>query len=347
MSDVVVAIRLRALGDVVLVTPALRALAAGHPDAEVHAVTDPRYVALLEGAPGVAKVWPLERTNAGSLRLVRELRRHRVRVAVDFFGNPRSALVASRIGATRVLGYALRGRERAYHATVPREERPAPGRREYAAATHVRLAVAAGGRANGLDARLPLSDDARGRAEALLRAACVDEPARTIGLVAAGTWATKTWPVSHVAMFARRLASVGRSLLLLSGPGEEGVTRRLAALVPGMRVLPPCDVAAMVGVLARLGAVVGTDSGPRHVAAAFGVPTFAWFGPTHPDTWNPPGERHAYWGTTLPCRACDLTVCPHWNCLPGLDPARASALVLDHLERHGRSAADLGPAARA
>ncbi len=347
MSEIVVALRLRALGDVVLTTPALRALARGHADAELHVVTDPRYVPLLEGAPGVARVWPLERTSAASLRLIGEFRRHRVRAAVDFFGNTRSALVATRCGARRVHGYALRGRARAYHVTVPRELRPATDRREYAAAVHVRLAESAGGVADGLEARLPLAPRAREEAERLFAAAGVDAPERTIGLVAAGTWPTKTWPVSHVAVLARRLAAAGQPLLLIGGPGEEGVRRRLVALAPELRVLPDCEVAAMVAVIARLRALVGTDSGPRHVAAAFGVPTYSWFGPTHPDTWNPPGAAHGFWRTALPCRACDLTRCPHWNCLPGLDPNRAGDLVLAHLERHGRPAADLGPAARA
>ncbi len=122
----------------------------------------------------------------------------------------------------------------------------------------------------------------------------------------------------------------------MAGPGEERVTAALAALAPGARVLPPCGTGALAAVLERLGAVVGTDSGPRHLAAALGLPTFGWFGPTHPDNWNPPGPAHGYWWTDLPCRGCDRTVCPHWSCLPALAPERAGDLVLAHLERHGR-----------
>jgi ADP-heptose:LPS heptosyltransferase len=162
----------------------------------------------------------------------------------------------------------------------------------------------------------------------------VREPARTVGLVAAGTWGTKTLPVAHTARCAHRLRAADVPMLLLAGPGEEGVTATLAALVPGLPVLPPCDVATMVAVIARLRAVIGTDSGPRHVAAALGVPTFAWFGPTHPDTWNPPGDAHGFWWTPLPCRGCDRTACPHWNCLPGLHPDAAADAALAHLERH-------------
>ncbi len=125
-------------------------------------------------------------------------------------------------------------------------------------------------------------------------------------------------------------------VLLVAGPGEEAVSGALSRLVPGLAVLPACDVPTLAGVIARLEGLVGTDSGPRHLAAALGVPTFAWFGPTHPDNWQPPGEAHAFWWTPLPCRGCDRTACPHWSCLPGLAPEDAAARVLAHLERHGR-----------
>ena len=145
-------------------------------------------------------------------------------------------------------------------------------------------------------------------------------PARTVGLVAAGTWATKTWPVSHAALLARRLLEAGRDVVLMTGPGEAAVAGSVLRFAPGVRALPPCDVTGIAGVIAHLEAVVGTDSGPRHLAAALDVPTFAWFGPTHPDTWQPPAIVTA---TGVPrCRAagCDRVACPHWSCLPALAP---------------------------
>jgi len=345
-DEAVLAIRPRTLGDVVLTTPALRALKRGHPDAALEVVTEPRYAGLLEGLEGVARVWPLERSLGGTLALARALGRRRYRVAVDFFGNSRTAFLAIASRARLTAGYDLRGRRFAYRRRVPRTLAPAAGRREYAAATHVRLAIAAGGIEDGLEPRVAIPPAARARATALL--AGIGAAGRgTIGLVAAGTWAAKTWPRAHAAVLARRLIEAGHRVLLITGPGEGALADALAALAPGIAILPPCDVATLAGVIAGLGAVVGTDSGPRHLAAALGVPSFAWFGPTHPDTWSPPGAIHGAWWTELPCRGCDRTACPHWNCMPGLAPEHAAGLVLRHLETHGRSPSDLGPAARA
>lgn len=333
----ILAIRLRAMGDVVLTTPAFASLAAGHPGAPLHVLTEARFAPLLEGLPHVARVWRIERTTASTVRTALALRREKFAIACDFFGNSRSAFLARASGAARVFGYALRGRERAYDTTVPRELRRADGGREHASAVHLRLARAAGGADVALTPQVALAPAAIAQAQALLAQAGVQQAARAVGLVAAGSWGTKMWPLANSAVLARRIVESGREVLVIAGPGEDGLTRRLAALAPGVRVLPPCGVAALAAVIARLGAVVGTDSGPRHLAAAFGVPSYAWFGPTHPDTWNPPGALHGFWRTSLPCRACDRTACAHWNCLPGLSPEHGAQLVLAHLAEHARA----------
>ena len=346
MKGSVLAIRLRALGDVVLTTPALRALKRGYPEAPLEVVTEQRFAPLLEGLADIDRVWPLERSARSTLELIASLKRRRYGLAVDFFGNPRSALITTLCGAAHTVGYDVRGRRFAYGTRVPRTLSPDQGRLEYAAASHVRLAVAAGGRADGLHASIALSASAREAAERILEQAGL-EPRATVGMVAAGSWSTKTWPLANAALLARSLMSAGWSVLHLGGPEDERVAARLTHITPAIVTLPPCDVGVMAAVIARLGAVVGTDSGPRHVAAALGVPTFSWFGPTHPDNWSPLGEEHAFWRTSLPCRGCNRTSCPHWNCMPGLTPALAAELVLDHLGRHASPLADLGTAAGA
>jgi len=348
VSERILTVRLRALGDVVLMTPALRALKRGRPDAEIDVVTDSRYAALLEWLPEVSHVWPLERSSRSSWGLAARLRKRRYEWALDFFGNPRSAMLVRLSGARATAGFDLRGRRYAYRVRVPRDAPGPGGRREHASAAHLRLAGVAGAVPDGEPARLEAPPMALEQGAQRLREAGVTRPARTVGLVAAGTWPTKTWPVSHAALLARVLIESGRDVALVTGPGESAVADTVLRFAPGTLTLPPCDVAGLAGIIAHLEAVVGTDSGPRHLAAALGVPTFAWFGPTHPDTWQPPGDRHGYWRSPLPCAGCDRVACPHWSCMPALTPDVAARAVLDHLDRtaHG-PAADLRPAAGA
>lgn len=347
MAEAILAIRSRALGDLVLLTPALRALRAGHPGVPLEVLTEARYAPLLEGLSGIDRVWRLERSAAGTLRMAAALRRRRYAWAVDFFGNSRSTLLAVASGARRIAGFDVRGRARFYHVRTPRTVAMPPGRREYAADAHVRLAAAAGGRPDGGGPRLDLTAESRAAGARALAEAGVGDPGRTVGIVAFGSWPTKSWPLAHATRLVQRLSAAGHPLLLLAGPGEARVAEALRRFVPELRVLPACGPAALAGAVAELRAVVGTESGPRHLAVALDVPTYTWFGPTHPDSWTPRDPRHGYWQTSLPCRACDRTRCPHWNCLPSLDPDDAAHRVLTHLDAHGRPTPRLDPAARA
>ena len=183
MTRRVLAIRPRALGDVVLVTPALRAL-ANIPEAALDVVTERRYAPLLEPLPGIRRVWRSGRTARDAVALARVLRRQRYDVVVDFFGNPRTALLTRASGAALRAGYDLRGRRAAYNLRVPRSVAPPRGEREHAAAVHLRLARAVGGIEDGLGARIAVTAEARAAAERALARCGVVAPKRTVGLVA-------------------------------------------------------------------------------------------------------------------------------------------------------------------
>jgi ADP-heptose:LPS heptosyltransferase len=112
-------------------------------------------------------------------------------------------------------------------------------------------------------------------------------PARFLAIHPGSGSLTKNWPADRFAALAQSL-SPDRPWLLVEGPAEEGTTGVLRA-VPGVVVaatLPPRVVGA---VLATAGLYVGNDSGVSHLAAAWGAPTVALFGPTDAVVWSPVG----------------------------------------------------------
>lgn len=104
--------------------------------------------------------------------------------------------------------------------------------------------------------------------------------------------ALKNWPAARFAQLigAWRRATVRRSWLLCLGPAEGEGPPELRRLEPDLiaRDWRPRSLGAL---LARAGAFVGNDSGASHLAAAWGAPTLALFGPTDPAQWSPCGER--------------------------------------------------------
>lgn len=98
----------------------------------------------------------------------------------------------------------------------------------------------------------------------------------------------KNWPAERFRAAIEALAPP-RPWLLVEGPADElaaGALRSPNSV--SARDLPPRLLGA---VLAQAGLYLGNDSGVSHLAAAWGAPTLALFGPTDPAVWGPVGPR--------------------------------------------------------
>jgi ADP-heptose:LPS heptosyltransferase len=330
----------RAVGDVLLATPALRALRTGFPAAEVHVGLDDVLVPLLARNPHVDRLWCFPRRAATRRRwwqLYRDLARHRFDLVIDLLGSPRTALLARATRAPNRVGWQLRGRGRLYNLRVPRDtDRDGRRRLQYAARVDLDIVARCGVVGPVLDdASLVFVPDPD--AEKRMAAALPDPGRPRVGVAAAGTWQAKTWGVDGFARVADRLVEAGTDVLLLWGPGERGVAEAVQQRmhVPA-RLAPPTDLDELAALLARLDLVISNDSGVRHLATARGTATLGIFGPTSPRTWTPAAGPHAWVRVDLPCLECNRTRCLHHLCMRLLDPDAVAVHALSRLQAQGR-----------
>jgi heptosyltransferase-3 len=101
----------------------------------------------------------------------------------------------------------------------------------------------------------------------------------------------KNWPAERYAALVAAL-SPDRPWLLVDGPADTEAAALLSRL-PSVVVARELPVRILGAVLARAGLYVGNDSGVSHLAAAFGAPTLALFGPSDPRQWSPVGPHVA------------------------------------------------------
>lgn len=315
----ILVIRHRAGGDLLLTTPALRALRAGCPGARIDVIASRGLGALLAGNDDVDRVIEFDRRSAvSSARLYLRLLRGGYDVVLDMVSNPRSAWMTRLTRAPIRIGYDIPGRRHAYSLRVPREPLGADGRPalRYAPEAALDLVRAAGLPARGLELRFETTREASRRiAEWLERAAPGRDPARPlVACLPAGSWPAKTWLPERFSEAMDRLSDAA-TVVWLWGPGEEPLARacrdRMAA--PSL-LAPPGGWQDLGALLERCALLVSNDSGPKHVAVALGVPTVTIFGPTHPATWHPPAGPHtALVAEGLDCLHCNANECP----LPG------------------------------
>lgn len=325
------------VGDVVMATPAVRAVRAAFPAAELLAVCKPYVADVVAGSPWFREVIAFDKKGPRSQRLWtvgRQLRRTGTDAAVLFPNSFRTALVARLGGCRRVVGFARYARgplltDRLRPGTDARGRFvPTPAIDDYN-----RLAVALGTADPGHRMELYTTPADEAAADAVWDRHGLGTFPRVVGLnPGAAFGAAKHWPAESFAALARMLAERhGAGVLVLCGPGERDMARRIAADAGHPAVVSlaanPLSLGLTKAVVRRLALLVTTDSGPRHFAAAFGRPVVTLFGPTHIGWTETYFEKAVHVQKPLPCGPCQQRVCPlsHHRCMRQLTPAEVFA----------------------
>ncbi|MXY48672.1 MAG: glycosyltransferase family 9 protein [Gemmatimonadetes bacterium] len=324
----ILVIKLRATGDVVLATPVIENLKRRFPRARLSFLSEEASADVLRWNPLLDELIVLPLRRWGSLgirgswreqaRFYRNLRQRRFDLVFDLFGNPRSALLTWLTGAPERVGFAFRGRRHAYTTVVTPSGRPG-----HEVLFHLEALEALDIPVTTDRPRVNVPGTAGGKAERWLREHAPD--ARVlIGLNPGGGWAIKRWPPEFFGRLADALIDGhGVDVLVLWGPGEEGLVARVTGAMRNRPlVLPETTLAELGAFLKRCGLLVSNDSAPMHIAAALNVPTVGIFGPTDPRAQGPWGDGHGVVRKeSVDCLGCNRIKCPIGNiCMTTLEP---------------------------
>ncbi len=252
-------IRLRSLGDCVLSTPAIQLLKQARPDLQVAVVVEDRFAAVFED------VLPPE---------ISALREFKPALCLNLHGGPRSAVLTLLSGARFRAGFDIFRPGFVYNTRIPTAQEILGVTRRVHTAEHAAAAMFYLG--------VPISAVPRARmpAPAGRSKYAPDEPYAVIHPLAATP--EKTWPSDNFVALAEYIQSaLGLRPVVVGGQGEDLTPFHQWRTVAG----------APLGEVARLmrdaAFFAGNDSGPAHVAAAFGVPQVVFFGPSDSEVWAP------------------------------------------------------------
>jgi heptosyltransferase II len=320
------------IGDVVMATPAIRALRAHFPTQPLIAVCKPYVADTLAGAPWFDEVVLFDKSGPPERRVwaaLKRLRRHEPETAVLFPNSFRAAALAKLAGCTTIVGFARYGRDfllthRLYAArTHGGEFLPTPMLDDYN-----RIVMKLGVPDPGTRMELFTSVADETQATKVLQNLGLERYDRIIGLNPGGAFgASKHWPTEYFAEVARTLsAEPGTAVVVLCGPTERDEANRIVSLAAKPNVVSlaaaPLSIGLSKAIVKQLALLVTTDSGPRHFAAAFDVPVVTLFGPTHigwTETYFP---KAIHLQKAVPCGPCQQRVCPlgHHRCMTELVP---------------------------
>lgn len=309
----VLVIRLSALGDLVFALPAVHALRHLLPQARVEWLAEDRCAGLPASHPGVDQTlqfpraaWKSARGLPGRMRalggysdyFLKLGERGRYDLVLDFQGNLKSALHLLFLRAGLKLGFdrpaAREGAQRFVGLRVPDPGRVHRCERDmalvralgYRGPTPAAMPWPVSGEAErAVDLRLGhfLSTPARAREGA---------PVVLLHTEVTAYGRDKAWPEEHWQQLAGRLVAEhgARVLLLWDEASRTRVLERVERSGGACGLAPPTPgLEHLMALSDRAAVMVGTDSGPLHLAAYRGTPVVCLFGPTDPVRYAPYG----------------------------------------------------------
>lgn len=304
-------VRFSSMGDIVLTTPAIRALRRAFPEARIDYVTKRQFAGLLTNNPRLTSVHAYDSRSgiAGLRALGREFRGRRYDLLVDLHNNQRTRLLALLARPRRIARYAKYRIRRTLLVKTGLNLYPRPI--EQVPDRYLRPLKPFGVMADHDGLELFPTAAERARAAALLDDAGVAADDLVIGLGPAASFPLKQWPVERFAEVGRELARrYGARIALFGGPDDVELLRPLMSEIPN-RPLLLCGSLTMMesaAALARCALFVGNDTGAAHIASAMGCKVVTIFGPTAEELgFYPYQAASEVVSLPLPCRPCTPT----------------------------------------
>ena len=318
-------VKLGSIGDIVHTLPALAALRAAMPQAEISWVVERRSSEILKDNPLLDRLIEVDtkalrrglmsgETLRAPRQQLRRLRASAFDLALDFQGLLKSASIARLSGARRVFGYSRPGlREPA--SAVLLSKRIAVPRNVHVIRKSLLLLEGALGIPVPDEFSFPINTTAEHEGEA--QGAAAGERYAIIN--PGGGWPTKLWSAERFGQLADRLwSSFGISSLVTYGPGELELAEVVRHSSVSGKARPVSLSLKGFYSLARGASVyVGGDTGPTHLAVAAGTPIVGLFGPT--EWWrngSPRAEDICVERNDIDCRVdCHRRSCSKWICM--------------------------------
>jgi ADP-heptose:LPS heptosyltransferase len=273
---------LRSLGDCVLTTPALDILKRCRGDLRVAVVVEDRFRAIFEDNPDVDEIM---RPELGALRKWHPL------LCLNLHGGSRSAWMTAGSGARYRAGFGHYRHQLVYNVRIPRAQEILGVARTVHTAEHLasamfylgapvteipraKLVPATLGGTGLLACRPDTSNALRGR-----------QAGRPVPLFAiihpVAATPEKTWRADGFLAVAEHLKASGLEPVFIGAAGDDLSPFRAYRTIAGA---PLSEIKTLLGTASLF---VGNDSGPAHMAAAFGVPEVVIFGDSDPAIWGP------------------------------------------------------------
>jgi lipopolysaccharide heptosyltransferase II len=348
----ILCIRLDTIGDVIMTTPAMRALKQVHPNRRITLMTSSAGAAVaplipeLDGLIVYDSPWlkaTAPRTDSRpEYEMAERLRNCQFDAAVIFTVYSQSPLPSAFL--CYLAGIPLRlahCHENPYQLLTDWIKDPEPEQfTRHEVQRQLDLVAAIGAHATDPQMRLYVPPPAQQRVLGLLHELGIDRSRPWLVIHPGATAISRRYPPESFAIVARTLIKDLGMQVVFTGTGAE---RELVDLIqsqieqPSHSLVDRLDLSELTALLSLAPILISNNTGPVHIAAAIGTPVVDLYALTNP--------QHTPWGVPnrvlfhdVPCRNCYKSICPegHYHCLRLVPPAAVVQATCELLSETAR-----------
>ncbi|MGO9272524.1 MAG: lipopolysaccharide heptosyltransferase II [Terriglobia bacterium] len=333
------------IGDAVMSLPALEALRAQYPSAEITLVAKPWVSELYNHHFAVDRQIVYDAAGehsgpSGFRKLVGAIRDEGFDAAILFQNALQAAWMAWHARIPQRIGYARDGRSLLLTDAVEVPTASAYGHQVY---YYLQLLFRAGlidKPGTVREIRLTIEPSEKAWAGKHLESLGLRGPRFLVGLNPGASFGpAKRWVPEYFADLADRLiGALHADVVVFGSAAERPLAEEIARAMEHTPTIVAGDTTlrAFMALLSQCRLIVSNDSGPMHLAAALGLPVVAVFGSTDERTTGPISPRARIVKKRVVCSPCGLRECPiDFRCMRGLTVENVFRTCLELVKETG------------
>jgi len=329
------------IGDVILITPLIRAVNDLYPHAKLDVMVVPEAAGLLNNNPYIDRIirFDKRRSRTSFFQIVKQLRLARYDLVISPHSSFTTHLLLWMSGATVRIGYA-----RGFLSGILMTQQVPHPKGIHKILKNLSLLTPLTNRSFSIQTELFPGPEDEKHADELLSSLL--DPDRPLIAIAPGSiWNTKRWPLEYYNQLVKSLLKNGFSIVLIGGESDRSQCDHLLkdnhpanSVTQIINTAGKSNLLTSSAILKSAKLLICNDSGALHMANAVKTKVFAFFGPTVKRIGYYPyqPEDHVF-EVDLDCRPCGShggNRCPlgHHNCMNKIMPEEVLIKVLKTLD---------------
>jgi len=315
-------IRLKPIGDAVLISSVFRNIKKMYPQALVHIIVYPFVYPVIQNNPNIDKLIILKRDNFHKFIFYMQSFFKYYDIIIDYINNPTSTLIAFFTHSGYIIGNKNR-RNFFYHYRNTSDEK------EYSAIRSLKLLKPLG--LNNFEDYMPeifLDKKDVIMADKLL--SCLKLKKNIIGLFVSAKYTSRQYPPENFAKLAQLIVkkTPNQALFLFGKDDIETlftIQKKIKEQTNISYISPQITIGELAAIISKLKFLITNDTGPKHLATAQKIPTFTIYSSTDEAVWNPPDrKKHPFIREKIDCAPCNKLSCPKntTECMTNLSPEK-------------------------